>query len=46
MKDDDNFIYKYYAPFLSSNNHKDISSESYYDPEDISLWLFDDKNGA
>ena len=28
MNDDDNFIHKYYAPFLSSNNHEDVSSGS------------------
>ena len=26
MNDDDNFIHKYYAPFLSSNNHEDVFS--------------------
>ena len=26
IKDYDNFIHKYYAPFLSSDNHLDISS--------------------
>ena len=31
MNDDYNFIHKYYAPFLSSNNHEDISSGSEYD---------------
>ena len=29
--DDENFIYKYYAPFLSSNIHEDLSSRSEYD---------------
>ena len=28
MNDDDNFIHKYYAPFLSLNNHSDVSTES------------------
>ena len=28
MNDDDNFIHKYYAPFLSSNKHEDVSSGS------------------
>ena len=32
MNDDDTFIQKYYAPFLSSNNHEDASSGSEYDP--------------
>ena len=31
MNDDDNFIHKYYAPFLSSKNHEDVSSGSEYD---------------
>ena len=31
MNDDANFIHKYYAPFLQSNNHEDISSGSEYD---------------
>ena len=26
IKDDDNFIHKYYAPFLSSKNHEDVFS--------------------
>ena len=26
INDDDNFINKYYAPFLSSKNHEDVSS--------------------
>ena len=29
--DDDNFIHKYYAPFLLSENNEDIYSESEYD---------------
>ena len=33
MNDYDNFIHKYYAPFLSSNNHSDVSSVSEYDSE-------------
>ena len=28
MNDDENFIHKYYAPFLSSKNHEDVSSGS------------------
>ena len=31
MNDDDNFIHKYYAPFLLSNNHEYVSSGSEYD---------------
>ena len=31
MNYDDNYIHKYYAPFLSSNNHEDVSSGSEYD---------------
>ena len=31
MNDDENFIHKYYAPFLPSKNHEDISSGSEYD---------------
>ena len=31
MNDDDNIIHKYYAPFLSSKNHEDVSSGSEYD---------------
>ena len=31
MNDDETFIHKYYAPFLSSNNHEDVSSGSEYD---------------
>ena len=31
MNDYDNSIYKYYATFLSSNNHEDVSSGSEYD---------------
>ena len=30
MNDDDNYIHKYYAPFLSSKNHDDVSSGSEY----------------
>ena len=30
MNDDDNFIHKYYAPFLSSNKYEDVSSGSEY----------------
>ena len=30
MNDDDNYMHKYYATFLSSNNHEDISSGSEY----------------
>ena len=33
MNDDENFIHKYYAPFLPSNNHKYISSGQEYDSE-------------
>ena len=31
MNANGNFIHKYYAPFLSSNNNEDISSGSEYD---------------
>ena len=31
MIDDDNFIHKYYVPFLSSNHHEDVSYVSEYD---------------
>ena len=31
MNDDNNFIHKYYVPFLSSKNHADLSSGSEYD---------------
>ena len=31
MNDDENFIHKYYAPFLPLNNHENVSSESEYD---------------
>ena len=31
MNDDENFIHKYYAPFLSSNKNEDVSSGSEYD---------------
>ena len=31
MNDDEKFIYKYYAPFLPSNNNEDVSSGSEYD---------------
>ena len=31
MNDDSNFINSYYAPFLSSENHDDVSSGSEYD---------------
>ena len=31
MNDNDNYMYKYYAPFLSSSNHEDVSSGSEYD---------------
>ena len=30
MNDDDNFIHKYYAPFLPSNNNEDVSYGSIY----------------
>ena len=33
MNYDDNFIHKYYAPFLSSKNNEDVSSVSEYDSE-------------
>ena len=32
MNDDENFINKYYEPFLPSNNNEDVSSGSEYDP--------------
>ena len=28
---EENFIHKYYEPFLSSNNHEDVSSGTEYD---------------
>ena len=31
MIDDENFINKYYAPFLPSKNNEDVSSGSEYD---------------
>ena len=31
MNDDDNYMHKYYTPFLSSNNHENESSGSEYD---------------
>ena len=31
MYDDENFIHKYYEPFLPSNNNEDVSSGSEYD---------------
>ena len=31
MNDDENFIHKYYAPFLQSKNNEDLSSRSEYD---------------
>ena len=31
MNDDDNFMHKYYAPFSSSNNNKDVSYVTEYD---------------
>ena len=31
MNEDENFIQKYYAPFLPSNNNKYVSSGSEYD---------------
>ena len=30
MKNDESFIHKYYAPFLSSKNNEDVSSGSEY----------------
>ena len=30
MNNDENVIQKYYAPFLSSNNHEDVYSGSEY----------------
>ena len=33
MNDDDNFIHKYYVPFLSSKNHTYVSSGSEYESE-------------
>ena len=31
MNDYENYMHKYYAPFLSSNKHEDVSSGSEYD---------------
>ena len=31
MNDDENYIHKYYAPFLLSKNHEDVSSGTEYD---------------
>ena len=33
MNDEDNYIHKYCAPFLSSKNHEYVSSGSEYDSE-------------
>ena len=33
MNNDHNFMHKYYAQFLSSKNHEDVSSGSEYDSE-------------
>ena len=30
MNDNDSYIHKYYVPFLSSNNHQDVSSIAEY----------------
>ena len=47
MNDDDNYMHKYYATFLSSNNHEDVSSRSEYDSAKrrvfvikILLWIY------
>ena len=37
MKDNETFIHKYYAPFLSSKNPEDVSSGSEYDS---AKWIF------
>ena len=42
MNDYENFIHEYYAPFLSSNNHEDVSSGSDYDS--AKLIVFRNKN--
>ena len=31
----ENYMHKYYAPFLSSNNHEDVLSRSEYDSEKL-----------
>ena len=31
INDDDNYMHKYYAPYLSSKNNEDLSSGSEYD---------------
>ena len=33
MNDNENFIHKYYAPFLQSKNNEDVSSGSEYSSE-------------
>ena len=33
INDDGNVIHKYYAPFLPSKNHEDVSSGSKYDSD-------------
>ena len=33
MNDDDNYIHKYYAPFLSSNNYEDVFLGTEHDSE-------------
>ena len=33
MNDDENFIHKYYSPFLLSNNHEDVYFGPEYDSE-------------
>ena len=43
MNGDENVIHKYYAPFLPLNNNEYVSSESYSDPEDTYLLLFNGK---
>ena len=42
MNDDDNYMHKYYATFLSSKNHEDVSSGSEYDS--VKLRFFCNKN--
>ena len=42
MNDDDNYMHKYYATFLSSKNHEDVSSGSEYDS--VKLGFFCNKN--
>ena len=48
MNDYDNYMHKYYAPFLSSENNEDVSSGSEYDSakqkfrrQKTLFWIYD-----